>query len=110
LSKYKVVLQEVRDKAWEELFAIDKMAQEEIDKFRKNKNISKKDILKLDKVLSALEKRAKILDRVIDRTDPIKMQTSLSYEHILKLVDETQRTSEVIEASIVKEIERKGGE
>lgn len=49
----------MRDKAWEELFAIDKMAQEEIDKFRKNKNISKKDILKLDKVLSALEKRAK---------------------------------------------------
>lgn len=35
------------------------------------------------------------------------MQTSLSYEHILKLVDETQRTSEVIEASIVREIEQK---
>jgi len=101
----RITLGDVRDKVWKEIFKIDEMAQEEINKFKKTKNFTKKDILKLDKILSALEKRAKILDRIINRTDPIKTQTSLSYEHILRLVKETEKTNEVVEAKIVKEIQ-----
>lgn len=103
MKKNKIVLDEYRDRAWKKLFKaienIEKLGKEALAKGE----ISKKDYQKYLIAIKAEEAKIKALDRIIQRTDPLKFQSSLSYEHVLKLVHTDEKPA--IEGQAIPEIE-----